>query len=69
MTEPESPQDVRLTYADGSTSVALPLLYRGLDDDGFDLWEALTPDDRPPSAILVGTLPGSCTIRVSLPSS
>jgi hypothetical protein len=69
VSEPEPPQLVCLRYADGSTSDPLPLLYRGLDDDACDLWEALAPDEREPSAILVGRLPGSCTIRVSLPRS
>ena len=66
MTEPDSPQLVCLRYADGSTSAALPLLYRGLDDDGLDQWEALAPDDREPVAVLVGMMPASSSIRVSV---
>lgn len=66
--DPESPENVRLRYVDGSTSDVLPLLYRGLDDDGCHLWETFAPlDDRTPLALLVGVMPGRTTIRVAVP--
>lgn len=66
--EPVEPQQVRLEYVDGSLSASLPLLYRGLDDDGCDVWEALAPDERRVRALRVGMMPGRCTINVSVPA-
>jgi len=66
VTDPESPQGVRLQYADGSTTDALPLVYRGVDDDGLDVWEVLAPDRRQPTSILVGLFPAASVVQLAI---
>jgi hypothetical protein len=62
--QPVPPENVRVRLADGRV-VPVETVYRG-EVDGLHRWEAVRPVDEgvPPSALLVGMLPGRTTVCV-----
>lgn len=62
-----APDDVRVHYADGTTSDELPTIYLGVDDEGTAVWEAMLPDDREPVRLTVASLPARTTVLLVMP--
>lgn len=54
-------------YLDGSESADLPLLYRGIDEDGLDVWEAMLPDSRRLVGMHCDMMPATCALVFHLP--
>lgn len=60
---PVPPQDVRAVLADGRE---VPLECRYVGRDGFiDQWEAVYTLDDAPKSVLIGMLPGRCSVSLA----